>query len=384
MAESNTFPFVPQSQFVDIPEGPLVGDLWEGELLNERVTRGLIAKVTEVSQITEVTIAANNPGDTVGVVIDGGTIEVTAGANAGATALLLKAKIEAAAFLSGKLSSVPVDGAKVTINFADYVEHTVEEYSPDATTATPDTTQDAVGQEKLLYGMGVVKKLPITTANNTCIAKPSSLNDVHAGVLVRTHGTNIPPEQIRVLGFDPDYLCPGYTYTVGMNNLGVVVKYFGTAPSVGDPVYEIMVGENAGHWRIDDGGTAKVVTITLTPAVGDAVGFSYNGLPPLTVTGTASAATDAAGVYALFVANASYMALVDSIVDNADGTLTLEFKSGVNPTFADESTPDSVAAETVDTAYVAPTAVLRSQYSWGRPSITAGDPVRAFLRLSNP
>jgi hypothetical protein len=496
MAESSTFPFVPQTMFVDIPEAPLVGDIWEGELFNERVSRGFIAVVTPASQQNTILIGANNPGDAVGVTIDGGLIQVVAGANAGATALRLETAIEAAGFLAALIDSVTVNAATVTINWADYLAHTVVEYSPAATTATVATPEAAVGQEQLLYGMGVVRKLPITTAMNTAIGKPTSVTDMFVGVLVRTHGTNLPAAQIEAAGFDPEFLCLGFAYSVAMQNLGVVVDYVGDAPEVGDPVYLIMEGANAGLWDVEDGSTAgvnEVVTLTLTtdggtPGVsqestltvtsvadGD-VGFSYDGLPALTLTATANATNDAASLFALYSANASYMAVTASIVDNLDGTLDIVFNDFVTHVFADESTGTSGVAqvigqaavadvpgdlvafnydglvnlsiaeatgvvatdaanlfaqwnanpqylalgsivdnldgtleitfadftthaftdgsggtstivETVDTAAVAAgaaTAKLIPNYSWGRPSITAGDPTRAFLRLSNP
>lgn len=388
MAESSTFPSAPQTIYADIPAGPLIGDLWEDELHTARVTRALIAQVTEVPQITEVTIGANNPGDDVGVTIDGGTVVVTAGADANATALLLETALESAGFLSSILDSVTVNAALVTINFSDSAVHTVVGYSPDATTATPNTTQAAVGQEKLLFGMGVAKRLPITTANNTAVVKPTSTTDAFAGVLLRDHGSNLPPDQISTLGFDPAFLCPGRPYTMAQENLGIVVDYEGTAPVPGDPVYWITTGSMAGWWRIDDGstpGVSQASTLTITSVADGDLAFNYDGLPDLVFTATGNATNDATSLYGLWLANASYMAITTSIVDNLDGTLTITFADDQVHAFTDNSTGTSTIVQNIGTAAVAglpATAVLRPEYSWGKPSITTGDPTRAFLRLS--
>jgi hypothetical protein len=494
MAESSTFPFVPQTVYVDIPEAPLVGDLWEGELYNERVSRGFIAKVTPVSQENEILIAANNPTDAVGVYIDGGLIPVVAGADAPATAVLLKAAIEAAGYLTPFIDSVTIDSATVTINWADYAAHTVVEYSPAATTATVTTPTAAVGQEQLLYGMGVVRKLPITTAMNTAIGKPASLTDMFVGVLIRTHGTNLPAAQIEAAGFDPEYLCPGYAYSVAAQNLGVVVDYIGEAPLVGDPVYLIMTGANAGLWRASSGaasqvtqgdvesnyvaGTAQVTRGDLIFNGTDAVGLNVDGMAPLFVLCSVDADTTVAALAVAWNANPAYFALATAttVTAGAEADIVLTFKdtlvhtvTGYSPATADvtgivnttaavaavhdnvgltvDSLPNLYVASITDddatatalaaawngsashaavatasanlagatslivltflddqthtvaayspataditsiantTVAVAETAKLIPNYSWGRPSITVGDPTRAFLRLANP
>ena len=490
MAESATFPFVPQTMFVDIPEAPLVGDIWEGELFNERVSRGFIAVVVPESQQDEILIAANNPGDTVGVTIDGGLIAVVAGANAPATAVLLKAAIEAAAFLAALIDSVTIDSATVTINWADEAAHTVVEYSPDATTATVTTTEAALGQEQLLYGMGVVRKLPIETAMNTAIGKPTSLTDMFVGVLVRTHGTNLPAAQIEAAGFDPEFLCPGYAYSVAMQNLGVVVDYVGEAPLVGDPVYLIMSGANAGLWgaagtgvsqvtqgdvesnyvaavlqitngtvaysTTDDVGvivdglapvfvasntsdtqtaadlvvewngnpayfaiatasslaavftltfktaglhtvtayspaTADITGIANAPAgvagVADIVGLIVDSLPTLSVASITDDDTTNIALAAAWNASAQHAAVATATTDNSGGPslIVLTFLDNATHSVAAYSPATADITSITNTTVAVPeTAKLIPNYSWGRPSITAGDPTRAFLRLSNP
>ena len=367
----------------------LPGDPWEGDIINERNTRGLIAQVTAVSQVTDVLFAANNPGDTVGVYIDGALFEVTAGANAGATALLFETRIEAAALLASVVSTVTVDTATATITFADDQVHTVVEYSPDATTATPSEVTAAVGQQQLLFGYGVVRQVAGDSGNFTKVVKPTAVTDMFAGVLLRTTGSDMPPDQITALGFDPDYLCPGCAYTVITRNFGIVVEYAGNAPVETDPVYLVCSGADAGKWDVVDGsvaGTSEVVTLTLTSVADGLIGFSYDGLPALTVTATAVDATDAASLYALWVGNAAYAAN-GSIVDNLDGTLEITFADDTTHTFADESTGTSTVAEAVDTpavAAIAATNQLISYASWGRPSVTEGNTPSAFLRLNNP
>lgn len=383
MADPATFPFVPQTQYVDIPEAPLTGDLWEGELYNERVTRGFIAKVTNVSQQNTIIIGANNPTDAVGVTIDGGLIQVVAGASAAATALLLEAAIEAAPFLVGKLGTVTVSTATLTVNWIDYVAHTVVEYSPAATTATVATPVVAVGQEQLLYGMGVVKKLPITTAMNTAIAKPTSLTQVFAGVLIRTHGTNLPPAQIEAAGFDPKYLCPGYAYSVAAQNLGVVVDYVGEAPLVGDPVYLVMTGANAGLWSKVDGAVSQVTSGTMAFNGTDDVGVIVDGLAPIFVASNVSNTQTNVDLVAAWNGNPAYAAIATASSVTATFTLTF-LDDQVHTVVAYSPATADITGIVNSTAAVAATGKLIPNYSWGRPSITVGDPTRAFLRLANP
>ena len=378
MADPNAFPYTPQTTFVDIPEAPLVGDIFEYEHLNSRVQRATIAKVTPVSQVVTILIGANNPGDLVGVTIDGGTVSVTAGASANATALLLEAALEGAAFIDVEAT---VNVATVTVTFADFLTHTVVEFSPDATTATVTVTVPAVNQEQLLYGMGVAKKAP-TSLNNNCVVKPSSMSAVFAGVLFLRHGTNLPRDQIQAAGFDPDYLCPGYTYSSAVANMGIMAKYVGTAPAIGDPVYWIKTGADAGWWATSSGAVSQVTTGTVVPNVGDTVGLTIDSFPDVTVTSTAVAADTAVLIANAINARADLAAIVSATTNVADVILTFADDQAhtvvaVSPAVAD------VTPIVLTTAPVAANAELRSEYSWAKPSITSNPP-RAFLRLSNP
>jgi hypothetical protein len=381
---STEFPFVHQSDYARIPLGPLPGDMFEGELHNAKVHRGLIAKVTEVAKVITITIGANNAGDEVGVTIDGGTVAVTAGADATATAALLDTALEGASFLSEMIDTVVAAAAVVTVTFVAGFDPTVVEYSPDATTATVATTTAAVVQQKLLYGMGVVRDVPSTTANFTKVRKPTSLSDVFAGVLLRTHGTNLPAEQIRLAGQDPDYLCPGYPYTVVSSGIGIVVEYVGDAPAEDDDVYFIMSGANAGYWSTVDGGTSQVSTLTLTTTAADTFSINYDGYPEITFTANGTEATDATTLTTAWNASPFYSAL-GTIENNGDGTVTITFADRSDHTFTDNSGGTTSVAESIDTDAVAATAQLRPEYSWAQPSaVTGADPDRAYLRLSNP
>lgn len=377
------FPNSYQTEYARIPKAPLPGDLWEGELFNERPIGGLIANVTPVAYGATVTIGNFNAGDEVGINVNGVQVSVTAVTDATATAALLNTAINAAGLLSGVLSST-VAGPALTLAGALGVEIDASEYSPDATTATFSAVTASVVQQQLDFGYGVVRDVPSITVNRNAIKKPSAASDVFVGVLVRTRGGQIPPAQIEASGFDPDYLMPGMTYAVLRANVGVVVEYVGDAPTESDPVYLIYSGANAGKWRVDNGGTSEVVTLTLTTTATDTVAFNYDGLPDLSIaSATGTEATDAATLFGLWKANASYMAIGD-IEDNGDGTLTITFNDTTTHTFTDNSDGTSSIAETVDTAAVAATAMLIDGYSWGLPSIpgSADLPARAFLRLS--
>lgn len=388
------FPWTPQSDYARIPLAPLPGDLWEGELFTERVASGLIANVTPVAKQYTFEITANAASDSIGLYINGGLVAVPTAGSAALTAAALKAAIDAAVFAEGVIASVVLDTAELTINAVLGQDPTITAYVPDApaTTGTLTLVQAAVLQQKLVYGQAVCRNLPTNGNNLTGIRKPSSLSDEIYGVLVRTHGTNLPPDQISYTGFDPLYLCPGFSYTVGQQNLGIVVEYVGDAPTESDPVYVVMSGSNAGYFDVVDGstpGTSQVSTLTLTTTATDTVAFNYDGLPDLTIaSASGTEATDAATLYALWISNAAYAALGE-IVDNGDGTLTITFNDTAVHAFTDNSGGTSSIAQTIDTAAVASTPAtnkLVSRYSWGRPSIPSSDdqPARAFLRLSAP
>lgn len=392
MANPNQFPWVPQSEYARTTYGQFPGDVWEGDLFNERNSRGLIAYVTPVAQVTDVLIGANNPGDSVGVYIDGALFEVTAGASAGATALLLEALLEASALLASIVSIVTVDTATVTITFADDQPHTVTEYSPAATTATvtPDTV--AVSQQRLRFGYGVARQATGQSINTTKVVKPTSLSDVFAGVIFRTPTSGLPDALVFALDpdYDVNYLPPGKAYSLGWRDLGIVVEYVGSAPTETDPVYWICTGADAGKWRMNDGGTAgtsEVVTLTLTTTAADAVAFNYDGLPDLSIaSASGTEATDAANLYAQWLSSAAYAA-IGSIVDNLDGTLTITFFDDTTHVFTDNSGGTSSIAEAVDTAAIAAipaTAKLMENLSWGRPTNSGGEVPCAYLRLDNP
>lgn len=380
------FPYVAQSNYVDLPYGQRPGDVWEGDIHNERNGRGLIAKVTPVSQVTDVLIAANNPTDVVGVVIDGATIPVIAGASAGATALLLEAAIEASAILATIISTVTVDTATVTITFADDQPHTVTEYSPDATTATPSEVTAAVSQQRLLFGYGVVKEAVGDSANFTKVVKPTALTDDFAGVLYRTPSSNLTPEMTEYLGFDGDYLCPGKAYSLGLRNLGIVVEYVGEPPVVTDPVYLIMAGANAGKWRVNDGGTAQVTRGDVEFSTTDDVGLTVDSLPNLFVASDTSDDITATALRDAWNASAEHFAVATASVDvsGAESYIILTFKDTAAHTVAAYSPATAdITSITDTTAAVAANGQLIANGSWGRPSVSTGD-TRAYLRLSNP
>ena len=380
------FPIVPQTEYARIPYPSDVGEVWEGELFNENVERGLVAAVTEVAKVVEITIAANNPGDTVGVYIDGGLVVATAGANATATATALASAITTAVggFLAGVVDTASGALAVVTVTCELGVDPTFAEYSPDATTATPVTTTAAVVQQKLLYGMGVARDIPSATINTKKVKKPSSMSDAFAGVLFKTHGTNLPAAQIEALGFNPLYLCPGYPYSVAKRNMGIKVSFVGSTPAEIDPVYWIKTGVNAGLWRTSSGAVSQVSTLTLTTTATDLVAFNFDGLPDLSIaSASGTEATDAANLAAQWVSSAAYAA-IGSIVDNLDGTLTITFADDVAHVFTDNSGGTSSIAETIDTAAVAASAELMPAMSWARPSEPTTSPSVAYLRLSNP
>lgn len=386
------FPNSFQTEYARIPKAPLPGDLWEGEIFNERPIGGLIANVTPVAYASTVTIANFVAGDEVGITVKGVDVVVTAVTDASATAALLNAKINAAALLSGVLSST-VAGPALTLAGAlgvDLNSTNVVEFSPDTTTSAITGITDAVVQQQLDFGYGVVRDIPSLTVNRNAIKKPTAASDKFVGVLVRTRGGQIPAAQIEASGFDPDWLMPGMTYAVLRENAGVVVEFVGTEPTESDDVYLLFSGTNAGKWQTTDGstpGTNEVVTLTLTTTAADLVAFNYDGLPDLSIaSASGTETTDAATLFGLWKANASYMAIGD-IVDNLDGTLTITFFDTTTHAFTDNSGGTSSIAENVDTPAVASTpatAMLIADYSWGLPSIPASAdlPARAFLRLS--
>lgn len=336
------FPNTFQTEYARIPEAPLPGDLWEGELFNERPIGGLIANVTEVAYGATVTIGAFNSGDEVGIIVNGVTIPVTAVTDASATAALLNTAINSASLLSGVISSTVV-GAALTLTGALGVEITASEYSPDATTATFSAVTASVVQQQLDFGYGVVRDVPSLTVNRNAIKKPTASTDTFVGVLVRTRGGEIPATQKLAAGFDPDYLMPGMTYAVMRANAGVVVEYVGTAPTESDDVYLIYSGTNAGKWRVNDGSTSQVtqgdVESNYAAAVSqvtrgdvqfngtDDVGLIVDGLDPLFVASNTDDDTTATDLRDAWNGDPAYAAIATASIDlsGAESYIILTF-----------------------------------------------------------
>lgn len=385
MYEVTGFPNAPQSTYAKIPNSPLPGDVVRGNLWNDEARSVVVPRVTETGYVGTVTIANYNGGDTVGITVNGGIVAVIATTDAPTTAALLDAAINTAPFLSGVLTSTVV-GAVLTLAGAVGVAVEVVEYSPDTTTSAVTGETAAVLQPMICLGMGV-KKVPPSQGWGMSCDKPSALSDRLMGVVIRTNGSLNSPTMRLASGYNPDYLMPAQVYTalLGPVDTDVMVEFVGDAPTESDDVYWVCTGANAGKWRKDSGGTSEVVTLTLTTTTADTVGFSYDGLPSLSITSAGGVEIDdAAALYALWVGNASYAAL-GTIVDNLDGTLTITFADTTTHTFADASTGTSSIAEAVDTIAVAATAQLIPGYSWGAPSIPASVdlPARAVLRLTN-
>ena len=387
------FPNEFQTEYARIPKAPLPGDYWEGQLFAGRHDNAVLARVTEVAYASTVTIGAFNATDQVGVTINGVNVAVAATTDAAATAVLLVAAINAATLLSGVITATYGAGAVLTLAGALGADLTVTEYSPSATTATISAVTASVVQPQVAYGYGVALNAPSGVMSGKKIMRPSSLSDSFAGVLVRTQHTDLPAAQIEATSatFNTNYCMPGQAYKIETANCGVMVEYVGTAPVETDSVYWICTGASAGLWRADDGstaGTSQVSTLTITSVDDGLVGFSYDGLPALTLGATPNATADATSLRGLFVGNAAYAA-IGTIVDNGAGTLTITFINDAVHTFADESTGTSAVAEVIDTAAVAAipaTAKLIPGYSWGKPSILAANdsPGRGYLRLNNP
>jgi hypothetical protein len=388
MTNPNQIPYVPQSLYARSPYGQFPGDVWEGDLLNERQSRGLIAAVTPVSQVTDVLIASNTPSDDVGVYIDGALFFVVAGASAGATALLLETELEGAALLASIVSTVTVDTATVTITFADDQPHTVEEYSPATTTATPTDTTDAVSQQRLRFGYGVARQATGESINTTKVVRPTSLTDDFAGVLVRT-STSLPNTLVLALNedYDASYLPPGYAYTLAQRDLGVCVEYVGTAPTETDDVYWICTGTDAGKWRADDGSTSQVTQGDVEFNATDDVGLIVDGFGPLFVASNTSDDQTATDLRDAWNADPAFAAIATASIDlsGAESYIVLTFLDDQAHTVTAYSPATAdITSITNTTTAVAASAQLKEHLSWGRPTNTAGEEPCAYLRLNNP
>jgi hypothetical protein len=386
---STTFPNVAQQAFTSVPEAPLIGDVWEGEIYNPGSVSYFLPSVVQEAQVTTITLGANAPGDTLTVTIDGAKITATAGADLAASTAAVEAAIEAAAIFAA-IVGVTVASPVATLTFLDYEDHVVSVASSGATTIAAATSNAAVSNAELDYGMWAAKRAPVGSFLNV-MGQPSATSDLFAGVLFRVPGsapfTNI---QVETLGFDSDWLPPNRAYLLALAGMGIVVQYSGTAPTVLDSVYRVCSGTDYGKWAASDlstAGTSKVVTLTLTTTAADALAFNFDGLPDLTIaSASGTEATDAAAFYALWLANATYNAL-GTIVNNGAGVLQITFNDTTTHVFTDNSGGASTVVEAVITAAVASTAataVLVPGASWGRPSISSvsGQPNRAFLRLS--
>lgn len=376
------FPNAPQTQYARVHKASLPGDLWEGELFNERPFSGLIANVTEVPYAATVTIGAFNSGDEVGINVNGVTVAVTAVTDANATAALLNTAINSAPLLSGVISST-VAGAVLTLAGALGVEIDASEYSPDATTANFSAVTQAVVQQQLDFGYGVVRDIPSLTVNRNAIKKPSSATEQFVGVLVRTRGGQIPRDQIDAAGFDPDYLMPGMTYAVMRENAGVVVEFVGTPPVETDSVYLIFSGVNAGKWSASSGAVSQVTSGTVAFNATDDVGVIVDGFGPVFVPSNTSNAQTATDLVAEWNSRPEFAAIATASSNSATFTLTF-LDDQVHTVVAYSPATADITGITNTTVAVAATARLIANGSWGLPSIpgSADLPARAFLRLS--
>ena len=388
MSNSNVpgFPNSYQTQYARISKAPLAGELWEEEHWNARPLNGLLPAVDEVAFTKTLTFGANTPGDEVGISVDGGEIVAPSGADATATALAVSNAIKAAGFAWQVTiaESVPA-AAVVTISGVLGQDPEILGVQKGATTVVIGVTQDAVTQPIVCFGEGVVVYDVGGDLNANKFRKPTALTDRFMGVVLRTTGAALPAGQLGEYNanLNPDNVVPGNPSSVEREDCGIVVDYVGTAPTPLDPVFLIMVGDDAGKWASTDGGTSQASTLTVTSVADGNIAFGYDGLPDLVLLATAVAATDADALAVLWNANAAYAA-IGAAVGNGDGTISLAFSDSAVHVFADNSTGTSTVAEVVDIAAVAANAKLIDYYSWGMASIEASAdlPARAFLRLS--
>lgn len=383
------YPNASQTEYARITKAPLPGALWEEELWNAQPLSALVPFVAPVAFIKTFTIGNNTPTDVVGLSIAGGEVTVESGADAAATAALLITALDAAGFTASYFAStVDSGGGVITVTGVLGQDPDLVAIEEGATTLTIATTQEAALPLIVCFGEGVTHYDDGTGINTDKVKRPSALTDRLVGVLLRTTGAKIPAGQLAESGLDPlpnvFNALPGQCYSVERADVGVVVEYVGAAPGKLDDVYWICTGDDAGKWAKSDGAGSKVVTLTATSVADGNIGFDYNGLPALSLIATANATNDATSLFALLTGSVAYQELLASSVDNLDGTLTLTFKPGLDPTFTDQSTGTSTVAEAVVTAVVAANAQLVPEYSWGKPSILASAdvPARAFLRLS--
>lgn len=374
------FPESYQKNYTTVGRPFRIGDRIGVDPYNDKTVRGNIPVRVVKPQITTATAVANS-GDTVGLTIDGGDFSVTSPVTNAQLAIDEAARLEGAPLLDTVLAAVPA-GDDVVITFADNEPHTVTSISPAVADFTPIvTTQAAVANEKILPGMAVVR----AAEGPGFIARPSALGQRVVAVVLRKPAQIKPDNQARIAGFDPLYLQPGDAFDAVAEGQGRVA-YIGTAPDLTNgpiPVYVIKTGQNRGLFATSSGAVKKVVTLTVTSVADGNVGFSYDGETALALAATGSATNDATSLHGQFIGSPAYMALVDggsttSVVDNLDGTITITFAEGVNPTFADASTGTSTVAEGVDTAFVAANAELEERivfdadFGGGEARITIG------------
>lgn len=379
-----------QTQYTRLPKAPLPGEFAAEDLWNARPLSATLPWVDPVAYAQTWTIGNNTPGDVVGVEIAGGEVTVVSGADANATGALLKAKLDASGFVATYIASSTDNGGGVlTVVGQLGQDPTIVPVEEGATTLA--IVVDTPAQLPLIvcFGEGVARYDGGDGLNAYKFKRPDSMSDKLLGILLRTTGAKLPAGQVAELGTEPPLNVfnaqPGQTYSIERENVVVVVEYIGNAPTVLDDVYWIKEGADAGKWTTSDGAVSKVVTLTATSVADGDIGFSYNGLPALSLTATGVAADDASALYQQLLASATYSGLFASpsdVVDNLDGTLSLTFAPGLSPVFADASTGTSTVAETVVTEAVAANAELVPQYSWDRATITADAPARAFLRAS--
>jgi hypothetical protein len=386
------FPIGPQTETSTLHRHYLAGDTWSRDLLNDKdIANATIPVRTTAAQVSEFVVTAANAGDVFGPMIDGGVFSVVSTGVTDTTGPLIVTKLLTSVLLAALVATASYDAGtnKVTVTFADNTTHTIENFTApgdtDAISSIADTT-DAVAQEQLEFGLFVAQDTA-TGAERGDIKKPTSMTDQLLGLLYHNAGFEMTPDAVRqasiggyAANFNPLFLKPGQGY--GVNRIGCkcaqVVE--GQGPAATDPVYVVMTGEDAGKVRKTDGSVNATQTLLIASTAADALGFSYAGGVPLTLTANGTEAVDAAALVLLWNANAFYAALGTAVADGANILIT---RAGglAFPAFTDESGGASSVSVDSETAATAATARLETSIrSFGL--VGTGELQAAKLRYS--
>lgn len=353
---------IPQTAFYNTPDPVLAGERWAAHphFRHESCTVPLTAYGVESGQIFKFTVSGLN-GTPLGVEIGGATYIAATPTTDATLVSQLNAKLGSFATASSP------DANTLWIAVADpQADLTATVYSPGTPDLTPlaGTTSSYVGTTQ--PGRLVSWAAAGAGDDDQTLIRRYAAGSVVAGAALREGLPSATESTLRraPIGGHPD----GRSFLVAMCDY-VSLEASGPIGLQG-PIYVVHTPASlAGTLRGDDGGTAEVKDVTVTPSATDLVGFSFGGLAPLQVT-SVDLATDRANLILEWKARPDYLAIGPAPTVVGGKLRVVSGSSGSLPAFVNVSDAPAATSIALVTAGAAATADLLGPSS----------PVRVYAR----